>query len=287
MTSAAALPRSLVAIVTPYTPDDQIDGDAHAHNANRLAHQGCTGFVVAGSTGEGPYLTTAERGDLVRVTRAAQPDSYVMCGVNAESVAQAITQVSAAAKAGADSALVLTPTTLVRGDHRAVEAFYTAVADASPVPLLLYSNPKPTAYELPTESVNTLAAHPNIIGIKDSGGNPARLDDIATTIANGFIVYPGASRALLASHARGAYGAITASANYVFPLVASASSGDAAAQEALDRVIAVVEQHGIPGARAAARANGLIVGDPRPPLRPVEAHIEAAIGVAVANAQEH
>ena len=65
------------------------------------------------------------------------------------------------------------------------------------------------------------------------------------------------------------------------------SSGDAAAQEALDRVIAVVEQHGIPGARAAARANGLIVGDPRPPLRPVEAHIEAAIGVAVANAQEH
>lgn len=287
MTAKRTPPKALVAIVTPFSTTDRIDTDAHTHNVRHLTHQQCRGFVVAGSTGEGPYLTPDERAALVAATRDAESEVYVMCGINAESVGQAIHQITAAADAGADSSLVLTPTTLVRGNDDAVERFYVAVADASPIPVLLYSNPNVTGYELPTASVNTLAAHMNIVGIKDSGGKPDRIDDHAAVIEDGFIVYPGASRALLTSHAKGAYGAITASANYVFPLVAQASSGSAEAQDHLDRVIAVVEKHGIPGAKSAADAAGLRAGDPRLPLRPVSPTVAAGIGEAVTNAQEH
>lgn len=287
MTTKRTPPKALVAIVSPFSTTDHIDIDAHKHNVKHLAGEGCLGFVVAGSTGEGPYLTAEERAALVAATRDAISDAYVMCGINAESVGQAIHQITAAADAGADSSLVLTPTTLVRGKNDAVERFFIAVADASPIPVLLYSNPNVTGYELPTTSVNTLAAHQNIVGIKDSGGNPDRIDDHAAAIEDGFIVYPGASRALLTSHAKGAYGAITASANYVFPLVAQASSGSAEAQDRLDRIIAVVEKHGIPGAKAAADAAGLTAGAPRPPLQSVSPTVAAEIGEAVTSAQEH
>jgi len=251
-----------------------------------LAARGCGGFVVAGSTGEGPYLTIDERTSLVTETRAQLPDSYVIAGINAESTRQALTQIGAAADAGADAVLVLTPTTLVRGNVDSVTRFYSAVADESGVPVLLYSNPKVTAYELPTSAISKLAAHPNVAGIKDSGGDPTRIDDIASEIEAGFVVYPGASRALLASAQKGAYGAITASANYVYPLVAGAAAGEADAQRSLDAVIAVVEQHGIAGAKAAAEAAGLQAGSPRAPLTPVSDAGRSEIRVAVANAQQ-
>ncbi|MCZ7532903.1 MAG: dihydrodipicolinate synthase family protein [Acidimicrobiia bacterium] len=280
-------PRAMVAIVTPFDTEGNVDGEAHVHNVRHLSAQGCTGFVPAGSTGEGPYLEKGERGALVAATRQGAEGSFILCGINAESVRQALAQIVEAADAGADAVLVLTPGTLVRGNHDRVAAFYTEIADAAPVPVLLYSNPNVTGYELPTDTINKLANHRNIHGIKDSGGNPDRIDDHATAIQNGFIVYAGASRALLESHKRGAYGAITASANYVFGLVAAASSGDPNGQAELDAVIAVVERHGIPGAKRAAAAAGIKSGTLRHPLTPVDDTIGQEIDTALVSLKQH
>jgi 4-hydroxy-2-oxoglutarate aldolase len=278
-------PRTLVAIITPFAEDGTIDTAAHEHNVGALLGQGCTGFVVAGSTGEGPYLSADERATLVAATRAVSDAVYTMAGINAESVEQAEAQITACVAAGADAVLALTPTTLVRNKHSLVAFFYRSIADVSPIPVLLYSNPNVTGYELPTDIIVELAAHPNIVGIKDSGGNPERIDDLTDIIADGFIVYPGASRALLASHAKGAFGAITASANYAFDLVDRAGQGDAAAQDALLAKSAVVESHGIPGTKAAASIAGLASSSPRLPLLAVSRESYDDMAAAIGNTQ--
>ncbi len=276
-----SFPQALVAIITPFAEDLSVDLDAHRHNVTVLASQGCTGFVIGGSTGEGPYLDPGERGSLVEATRSTAPDAAVVCGINAESVRQAVRQIVEIANADADVALVATPTTLIRGIHGLVEDFYREVADAAPIPVLLYSNPSVVAYEIPTSSVSALSAHPNIIGIKDSGGNPARFDEFTDAIDAGFVVFAGASRTLCDSADHGATGAVTASANYAFDLVAGAIRGDAEAQEELTTLTSVIEPNGRAGTKYAANAVGLIGGELRPPLVPIDADTRAGIDVVL------
>ncbi len=272
-----SLPRALTAIVTPFDDDLAVDGAAHQHNVSVLGAQGCTGFVIAGSTGEGPYLDPGERGTLVTVARMAAPDSAIVCGINGESVAQAVWQIDEIAAAGADVALVATPTTLIRGMHDLVDGYYRQVADESPVPVLLYSNPSVTGYELPTSVIDALSAHRNIIGVKDSGGNAARFEDLKDAIERGFSVFSGSSKTLRESVERGAYGAVTASGNYAFDLVYGAITGDKAAQAALTVLTSVIESHGRAGTKYAARIAGLHVGQLRPPLVALDAAARAGI----------
>jgi 4-hydroxy-2-oxoglutarate aldolase len=277
----------MVAIVTPFDVAFEIDTEAHRNNTMQLAGHGSKGFVVAGSTGEGPYLEPGEREVLISGSRSAAPDAFIVCGINAESVRQALAQIHEAARGGADAVLVLTPGTLVRDQTDTISSFYSAVAEAAPLPVMLYSNPKVTGYELPTETINELSTHSNIVGIKDSGGDPTRIEHLTLAIGRGFIVYPGASRALLDSYRAGAYGAITASANYAFGLVSAAAQGNAEAQRDLDAVISVVETHGIPGSKRAADAACLMAGMPRPPLRPVNEAAGVKIDDAVAFLKQH
>jgi dihydrodipicolinate synthase/N-acetylneuraminate lyase len=277
-------PRAMPAIITPFTTDGEVDPTAHADNVSQMQLEGTTGFVIAGSTGEGPYLETGERRTLVLATRAVAPDAFVLCGINAESVRQAITQIGEAASAGADAALVATPGTLVRDNDSGVEAFYRTVADQSTLPVFLYTVPKVTGYILPTTVINALANHGNIVGIKDSGGDPTRIPEIRPSIDAGFIVYAGASRALHATHEAGGHGAITASANYAFGLVRDAVSGDDDAQADLTRITSVIERHGVPGTKLAAGLVGRSNGHVRPPLSDVSgaaaAEIQAALDIA-------
>ncbi len=262
-----AWPRTMPALITPFTPDGSLDVDGHAHNIATMAEQGAEAVLIAGSTGEGPYLDPGERAVLLKHAAQVAPGLVLLCGVFAESVRQAVRQIGEAADAGADGVLVVTPTTLVRGVAASVEAYYEDLADASPLPILLYSVPRVTGWELPTESVATLAHHPSIIGMKDSGGDPTRITALAGTIAGGFITYVGASRAILESHRAGVHGAITASANYALADVAAAVTGDGDAQARLDALTAVVEGYGVPGTKHAAGLCGLASGSPRPPLK--------------------
>lgn len=273
------------AIVTPFDASWEFDAEGHRANVVDLAAEGSGGFVVAGSTGEGPYLEPGERETLVAATRQASHDGFVMCGINAESVRQAVAQIAEADVGGADAALVATPGTLVRDNHRGVERFFRQVAGESPIPIFLYTVPRVTGYALPTDVVKRLAEVDNIVGIKDSGGDPTRILDLADAISAGFLVFAGASRALAESHGNGGYGAITASANYAFRLVELAAAGDDHAQRELVTLTGVVEQFGVAGTKHAAGLVGRAVGAPRAPLAPLSADDAALVAAAVDSAQ--
>jgi dihydrodipicolinate synthase/N-acetylneuraminate lyase len=258
-------PRALPALLTPFTSSGDLDLGAHAHNVLAVRARGGAGILVAGSTGEGPYLEPGERRSLIRTTRETDPDMFVMCGVHAESLRQALAAVDECTEA--DATLVVTPTSLVRGDTRAVETFYLELAERSPAPLMLYSVPSVTAWELPTRSILVLAGHQDIVGMKDSGGNPQRISMLSGDIADGFVMYAGASRALAASAQAGAWGAITASGNYALADVSLAARGDAGSQKRLTDLSSVVEAHGVAGTKFAADSVGLVSGHMRLPLR--------------------
>lgn len=289
------------AMITPFDDVGNIIFEAHAHNLRVQTDRGVTGFLLGGSTGEGPYLETGERALLVAEARVELgEDPYLVSGVAAQSVRQAIAQVEESATGGADAALVVTPTSLARGNHAAVMRFYTAVAEAAPIPVFLYSVPAVTGYELPIDCVAELAQHPSVIAIKDSGGRPLHMKEIAQSTPSDFMVYAGSSSTLVKAMAAGAAGAITASGNYAPELVSSLvmtsrSSVSAAEplQTRLTEATRKIEVFGAAGTKAAAGAAGLWTGIPRKPLQPVArtelakiaqvvATVRADIGAAVA-----
>lgn len=196
----------------------------------------------------------------------------------------ALAQVAEAIDGGADTVLVMTPTTMARGRDEAIHDFYKSVADAATVPVFLYSVPLVTAYSMPVDLVARLARHENIVGMKDSSGDVVRLQSIIDATPARFTLYSGASRALTGAMAVGCHGAITGSGNYVPQLVLetleTAKRDPAAArhlQKRLSAISADVESHGVPGVKAAARAAGLEPGHPRQPLSRLSRGVETSI----------
>lgn len=275
-------PDYMPALITPFTRGGEVDIKAHTHNLKTLADAGIDGFVIGGSNGEGPYLEPGERHRLVKTGRRRK--AHFMVGIAAESTRVALHQVEEAIDGGADSVLVLTPTTLSRGRDEALLRFYRTVADTSTVPVFLYSVPSVTAFSLPLELVWRLSRHENILGMKDSSGDVVRLQSIIDAAPPDFILYSGSSRALTAAMAIGCYGAITGSGNYVPELVLEtlreAKSDPVMArklQKRLSEVSADVEAHGVPGVKAAAKAAGLDPGHPREPLTRLSRGAETSI----------
>ena len=259
-------PRTMVAMITPFDESGSLDGRAHRHNLASLSGWGVEGFLLGGSTGLGPYLEAGERASLAAVARGELGESaFLLAGVSAQSVRQANDQIAEAAGVGADAALVITPTLLLRKDAELVTSFYLAVAEASSLPVFCYSVPAVTGYELPVAAVIDIAAHPNVVGMKDSGGDPERTEPILEGVDDTFMFYTGASRMVYEATRRGAYGAITASANYAPELVAAART-NADAQDRLTAIASNVEWHGVAGTYAAASMVGLEAGSMRAPL---------------------
>ena len=258
------------ALIVPFDRDQSIDDEAHRHNVSVAMACGAGGILIAGSTGEGPYLEIGERAALVSSARETASELTIICGISAETDRQAASQIAEAHAAAADAALVITPGTLVRNRTDLIADYYERVADLSPIPVLLYTNPVVTGYELPVETVCNLAQHPNIIGMKDSGGDVSRLDEMGDVLAAGFVVYIGSSKKLAESTSRGAFGAITASANYAFSFVDAAAAQDPDAQATLAHVTSIVQQYGVPGTKYAASLAGMIEGRSRLPLEPLD-----------------
>lgn len=195
------------------------------------------------------------------------------------------------AEAGADAALVVTPC-YYRGamSSAALVRHYTEVAEASPVPVVLYSVPANTNLELPLEAVLTLAQHPNIIGIKDSGGDITRIGLIVhKTQQEDFQVLSGSAGFLLASYAVGASGGICALANVLgAPLCQlehlCRQGRWQEARELQQRLIepnaAVTRRFGIPGLKKAMDLFGYYGGPCRAPLAPLSpAEVEELRGI--------
>lgn len=264
-------PHYMPALVTPFTSRGAVDTKAFQGNVRLLAETGMTGFVIAGSNGEGPYLETGERLKLIKAVR--RRNAHLMVGIAGESTRMALSQVREAEEANADSVLVVTPTASARGRVDAMMNHYRTIADSSSLPVFLYSVPPMTAYNLPIDVVAKLARHPNIVGMKDSSGDVVRLQGILEATRRDFILYSGSSSALTAAMAIGCYGAITGSGNYLPDLVQEVlrrakedPSSARRLQKKLSSISADVEAHGVPGVKAAAKAAGLEPGHPRLPL---------------------
>jgi 4-hydroxy-2-oxoglutarate aldolase len=168
-------------ITTPYYPDGQVYFKKLEHNVERYSKIPAAGIVVLGSTGEAVMLSDQERRDVLKSAReAASPNKILIAGTGSESAVETLRLTEYAAELGYDVALVRTPHYYKKQMQPAnMLAFYRTVADRSPLPVMLYSVPALTGYDLPTELVVELANHPGIIGIKESGGDIEKIRRIA------------------------------------------------------------------------------------------------------------
>jgi len=267
------------------TPFDPVTGDVDlvAFRANLrawFAHP-LRGLLVAGSTGESVFLDETELSSLVEAARDVVPgDRLVIVGTGAESTRHTIRRSRAAADLGADAVLVKPPAYFKAAmSPQVLATHYRAVADASPVPVIVYQVPlRLSTLELPTGLVAELSRHENIVGIKDSRGSLDLVGELVDQCATGFQVLVGAGSKLYGGLEIGAVGGIVA-VGLMAPAEAAAicvafhegRKVDAGrVQERIapvhDRIVGAM---GVPGVKAALDALGLHGGPPRPPLAPV------------------
>ncbi|MGB2772441.1 MAG: dihydrodipicolinate synthase family protein, partial [Anaerolineae bacterium] len=165
---------AFVALITPFDAADQVDVAGLRGNAAWMLARGLDGILLLGSTGEQVHLSEFERALVLEVGRQQIPaDRLLIAGAGLSGTRQTIEETRQAGRAGADVALVVTPSYYQKAMNAAnLTNHYRAVADASPIPIMLYSVPPIVNVTLPAESVAVLAGHPNIIGMKNSGGDP-------------------------------------------------------------------------------------------------------------------
>ena len=268
-------------VPTFFREDEALDLETLREHIGRLRERGITRFVALGSNGEAVHLDPDERrAAIVAIREAAGAEAQVLAGTGAQSTRETIALCRLAAEAGADVALILPPF-YYRGrmDGVALRGHFLAVADASPLPVMIYNMPANAAgVDLDAEMVIQLSAHPNIIGIKDSAGNIAKLAEIVAGAREGFAVLAGSAGFLLPALAVGASGAIAALANVApeacLRLMALFEEGKlAAARELQARLVpvnaAVTSSYGVAGLKAALEFVAHYGGEPRRPLAPL------------------
>ncbi|KAK7930103.1 hypothetical protein WMY93_006498 [Mugilogobius chulae] len=268
-------------IATPFTASEDVDYRRLEENLHKYAQIPFKGLVVQGSNGEYPYLSEDERLEVVKIVRQNLPkDKLLMAGSGCESTRATLQLTEKMASAGADCVLVVTPC-FYKGkmDTSALVHHFTQVADRSPVPVVLYSVPANTGLELPLEAVVTLAQHPNIAGLKDSGGDITRIGLIAhKTSALEFQVLAGSAGFLMAAYCVGAVGGVCALANVLGRQVCELHSlcvsgrwdeARALQQRLIEPNTAVTRGLGVPGLKTAMEWFGFHGGSCRSPLRPL------------------
>src|SRR4051812_36457383 len=160
------------ALTTPFYPDGRLYPKKLEHNVDRYSRTPVSGMTILGSTGEAVMLSESEQREVLQVAvEAAAPEKVLLAGVGHESALKTVEAAEYAAKLNYDIALVRTPHYYRPQMKREnLLAYYRFVADRSPLPVMLYSVPPFTAYDLPAETIQELAGHPNIVGIKESSG---------------------------------------------------------------------------------------------------------------------
>ena len=174
------------AVTTCFYPDGRPYWRKLEQNMDRYSRTPLSGMVLLGSTGEAVMLSDEESREVLRVAQAASAaDKVLVAGVGRESVYETLRLADYAAELEYDAVLVRTPHFYRRQmRNREMLTYYQAVADRSPLPVLLYSVPPCTAYDLPVEVVAELAMHPNIVGMKDSSGNVARIGELVNATSS-------------------------------------------------------------------------------------------------------
>lgn len=280
------------ALVTPFEADGSVSLNGVKSNIRRYNETTIAGYVVLGSTGEAVMLSREEADSvLVAAKEIASPQKILIAGTGAESTAETIARTRRAAELGYAVALVKTPyyyKPVYKADTYI--RHYRAVADSSPIPVLLYSVPQFTGIALETPEILTLAAHPNIVGIKDSSGNVQRLAEIVAGASPDFQVLTGGAAVLYPALAVGARGAILALAAAlpetcaeVFHLFQSGRHEQAKTLQ-LELAVAskrIVSELGIAGVKYAMDLRGYHGGLGRLPLLPLTEEQKQAVSSAI------
>ena len=252
-----------------------VDVPALREFTTELVASGVHGLFPNGSTGEFSSLTRSERRTVVETVVEAAGSTPVLAGCGGTSVSDVLTAIDDAAGVGADAAVVVTPYYLGT-TQEGLKEFYEWVADRSPLPIVLYTIPPLTGTVLAVETVTALAAHENVVGIKDSSGNATYHFRLIEGTPEDFAVVQGITTLALTSLDAGADGIVTGTAN-VFP-AAMADLYDAHAAGDRDRAVRLLREvvipigaahDGIPTAAALkflARRSGMETGPPLLPL---------------------
>lgn len=266
-------------VTTPFELDGGLAPERLAANLTAWHATGLTGYLLLGSNAEAVSLTEEEKLLVLETARAHIPrDRLFLAGTGAEGTGATVALTKAAAHLGADAALVVTPG-YYKGQMRAREltAHYTAVADASPIPVMIYNVPQFTGVTVEPEVVAKLAEHGNVVGMKDSAGNVTTLTEYLRVTPETFAVFVGSATVFYAGLALGACGGILALANAapracveLYDLARAGKGEEAAAlqRRLLPAVRAVTTRFGIGGLKHAMDLLGYYGGPPRPPLLP-------------------
>ena len=249
-------------------------------NISRLNQFDLSGYVLLGSNGELVNLSEEEKIKVYNDCRKAIPKSKLMiAGTGGQSTRETIRLTNAAADAGADAALVLNPF-YYKGlmTSEALQQHYIEVADASNIPIIAYNIPANSGLDLDANLIVKLSKHPNIIGLKDSGGNLTKMGDIRKSVSSDFQIVAGSAGFLLPALSIGAVGGILALANIApdkcLHIIDSFNQGNL--QEAKDLQLKMIPVNttitsgmGIPALKVAMKNLGLYGGLPRKPILPL------------------
>lgn len=268
----------LLPVTTPFKVDEDIDLEGLTANMQRWNGSGVTGYVALGSTGERAHLDEREYLQVIDTARRATPGTFTfIVGAGEQSIRGTIREIGHAAETGADAVLVITPSFYRSAiTQAALIDYYTAVADAASVPVLLYSMPDLTGIVIEPETAAQLCQHPNIVGMKDSSNDVERFsrtvqlvdEEFAMMIGNG-TVFAGA----LGAGARGGILAVGCCAPEICLEIFRAfqAKENERATRLQDRLTplarAVTKTYGIGGLKTAMEMVGYVGGTVRAPLR--------------------
>ena len=268
-------------MMTPFTAEGAVDYAAFTANLERFNDDALCGYLVNGSNSETAYLSEAEKLQLLRLTvKYTKPGRKILAGTGLEALAETIRFTNACAAAGAAYALVLTPCYYHSSmTSAALIDFFTRLAEESHIPILIYNVPKFTHVNIKADAVKALAAHPNIVGMKDSAGDVPQLASfLAATAGEDFEIMVGTVSAWFPALTLGIEAGIHAAANCAPNACAAVQQAFAAGDNERARAIyqlllplntAVTATYGIAGLKYAADLLGYSGGSVRCPLQPL------------------
>ena len=274
------------ALATPFQENGQLNLEAWEALIEDQIQEGVTGLVIGGTTGEGMTITDDEFETLlVRAVEVANGRAVIIAGTGSNNTAVSIEKTKRAAELGAEMAMVVTPY-YNKSTQTGLIAHFTAIADASPIPLMLYNVPSRTGVALAPETVGELAEHPRITALKEASGDISVMAQMMAHIPEGFTVYCGNDDQILPYMAWGAQGVVSVLSN-VYPgatvaLADALLAGDLQTARTWQiRLLPVIDElfaevNPIP-VKAALQARGFEVGAPRLPLVPMSATAEAKL----------
>ena len=284
---------SIPALVTPFTPDGELDLDTLKKLVEWHLEQGSHGLAPVGTTGESPTLSHDEHRQVIeQVIRVVDGRIPVIAGAGSNSTREAVGLVQFAAEAGANGALVVTPY-YNKPTQDGLIAHYTALHDAADLPIIIYNIPGRSVIDMTPETMGQLARLPRIVGVKDATGKLERVSQQRITCGRDFIQLSGEDATALGFNAQGGVGCISVTANVAPKLCAefqqATLAGDyATALDYQDRLmplhIAIFIEPGLVGVKYAMSRLGLCNDRVRLPLTPLSAPTRRQIDAALAHA---